>query len=93
MTWGNRNYPYGAQAMFSLNGGLSWDYNRKIAIGWESPSPNGGYANASELADGTILVTWFSMPSSVEYRRLWSESVIHLARFKKGQLTAAIGYP
>lgn len=92
MTWGNRIYPYGAEAMLSFDEGKTWDYEHRISLGWDSSGPSCGYANGIQLADGTILVTYYSMPSSVDYRKLWSDSVVYVVKFAEEHLMSAMYY-
>jgi len=92
MTWGNRKYPYGAAAMLSYNGGLDWDHEHQVSLGWDSQGQNCGYANGIQLADSTILVTYYSMPPSIDYRSSWSESVVYLVRFTEDQFMSAVGF-
>lgn len=92
MTWGNRISPYGASGMFSFDGGETWDDEHQISLGWDSSGPSCGYANGVQVTDGTIFVTYYSMPSNVEYRRLWSDSVVYVVKFTEEQLMAALGY-
>ncbi len=92
MTWGNRRPPFGAAAMFSFNSGKTFDYQHHTFLGWDSPGVSSGYANGVQADDGTIVVTYYSMPVTSDYRELWRESVVYVVRFTEKQLLLAMGY-
>lgn len=81
MTWGNRLFPYGATAMFRFDVGQTWDYEHRVSLGWDSSGPSTGYANSVQLADGTLLVTYYSMLLTADYRQLWGDSVVDVVKF------------
>ena len=54
-----RRNPYGIKAMFSLDGGKTWDKDNFIC---ESPSPTHdiGYPSTAELADGSLITVFYA---------------------------------
>ena len=88
-TWGNRRAPYGAGAMLSHDDGRTWDYEHRVALAWDAPGGNCGYANAAQTGDGNIIVTYYTMPTTSNYHDLWSKAEIHTVRFTEQQFVAA----
>jgi BNR repeat protein len=83
MTWGNRRPPYGAMAMLSLDDGETWEYSERISLAWDAANANSGYANGVALPDGNILVTYYEMPESPDYRGLWTGAKVYLIKFRE----------
>ena len=89
-TWGNRRAPFGAAAMLSYDGGESWDYANRVSLAWDAPNGNCGYANGTQTQDGTIIVAYYIMHYAGDnYRRLWGDSKVYIARFTEEQFLAA----
>ena len=68
LTWGNRREPFGACAMLSTDGGKTWDYDHRVCLAWDGLGFNCGYANEAQAGDGTIVVVYYVMPASHDYR-------------------------
>ena len=90
-TWGNRREPFGACVMLSRDGGKTWDYEHRVSLAWDAPNANCGYANGAQASDGTIVVTYYRMPVSEDYRGLWTGSLVYILRFTEEQLAEAMG--
>lgn len=56
-TYGHRQPPYGVQAMFSRDGGESWDTGYEI---FEGVNGDLGYPSTVELADGGLLTVFYA---------------------------------
>ena len=84
--WGNRREPFGAAAMLSYDGAKSWDFAHRVSLAWDAPNGNCGYANGTQAADGTIIVTYYIMHyAGGDYRRLWADSKVYIVRFTEEQ--------
>ena len=59
--WGNRRAPYGAGAILSFDRGNTWNYDRRVSLGWTSPHANCGYTSAAQAADGTIVCLYYQV--------------------------------
>jgi len=92
-TWGNRRAPFGALAMLSRDGGKTWDYKRRVSLAWDAGGANCGYANGAQAGDGSIVVVYYAMPNTRNYRKLWGDSVVYTVRFTEAQLLQASGVP
>lgn len=60
--YGHRAAPYGIRAMFSLDGGETWDIDNVILD--EEPSADLGYPASVELGDGNILTVYYTRESA-----------------------------
>ena len=76
LTWGNRRDPYGAMAMLSYDGGQTWDYDHRVSLAWDASGPSCGYAYGAQAGDGSIVVTYYDMPSG------WTNSSVYAVRFR-----------
>ncbi|MBN1347334.1 MAG: exo-alpha-sialidase [Phycisphaerae bacterium] len=92
-TWGNRRAPFGAAAMLSRDGGKTWDYKHRVSLAWDATCENCGYANGAQAGDGTIVVVYYIMPATQNYRKLWGDSVVYTVRFTEDQFVKAAGTP
>jgi len=88
-TWGNRRSPFGAAAMLSHDEGQTWDYPHRVSLAWDAPNGNCGYANGAQAGDGSIVVVYYSMPVTKDYRELWTGSTIYTIRFTEKQFIEA----
>ena len=88
-TWGNRRAPFGAAGMMSSDGGQTWDYQHRVLLGDKGVNPNCGYANGAQAGDGTIVVVYYVMPVSDDYRGLWTGSTIYTVRFSEDEFLNA----
>ena len=72
-TYGYRREPYGIRAMFSSDGGKSWDVDHVLVD--NGPSPDLGYPASVVRKDGTILTVYYTrqegMPGSVIKQIIW----------------------
>jgi Neuraminidase (sialidase) len=91
-SWGNRREPFGAAAMLSRDGGKTWDYERRVSLAWDAPNESCGYANGAQTPDGTIVVTYYRMLPTADYRTLWKESQVYVLRFTEQQLLDAMKF-
>ncbi|MCP4644087.1 MAG: exo-alpha-sialidase [bacterium] len=89
-TWGNRREPFGAAAMISRDNGATWDYDHRVSLAWDAPNESCGYANGAQAKDGTIVVTYYRMPATKDYRKLWMESNVYVLRFTEAELIEAM---
>jgi len=92
-TWGNRRAPFGAAAMLSHDGGKTWDYPHRVSLAWDATCANCGYANGAQAGDGTIVVVYYIMPSTSDYRKLWGQSTVYTVRFTEAQFRQAATLP
>lgn len=72
--YGYREKPYGIKAMFSFDGGKTWDKDYRI---YENPvSDDLGYPSTIELDDGTLLTVFYAHPEenspAVIMQQKWS---------------------
>ena len=56
-TYGHREEPYGIRAMFSHDGGESWDVGYELFCG---PTRDLGYPSTVELADGSMITVFYT---------------------------------
>lgn len=57
-TYGYRDEPYGIRAMFSADGGKTWDINNDIYT--NNVSSDIGYPSTVELSDGSLLTVFYA---------------------------------
>ena len=88
MTWGNRRAPFGAMGMLSYDGGKTWDYEHRVSIAWDAHGFNCGYGNGAQAGDGTIVVVYYDMPVSGDYRKMWDSGKVYTVRFTEEQFLA-----
>ena len=60
MTYGVRFWPRGVQAVISTDGGQIWDFSRRYVLCWHSLDFNAGYPWSIQLADGSILTSYYA---------------------------------
>ncbi len=58
LTYGERNKPFGVQAMLSHGDGKTWNASSKTVLADEAPSPDCGYPNSVQLPDGNIVTVY-----------------------------------
>lgn len=90
-TWGNRREPFGAAAMLSRDKGRTWEYEHRVSLAWDAPNADCGYANGAQCPDGTIVVTYYRMPPSPDYRSQWRDSEVYVLRFTEEKFDEAMG--
>ena len=59
-TYGYREAPYGIKAMFSADGGETWDVGHDLYV--NGISLDLGYPSTVELADGSLLTVFYAIP-------------------------------
>ena len=57
-TYGYRTYPYGVRAMFSDDGGKTWDVDNDVYV--NNISSDLGYPSTVELSDGSLLTVFYA---------------------------------
>ena len=76
---GNRKPPFSIISRMSIDFGLSFLQPKVIAF---TESYNSGYPNGISLNDGTILLTYYDMPSvSGQYKNNWINSQVTVGKF------------
>ena len=60
LLYGNRQFPFGVQAVGSRDGGMSWDIDHPIILSWTSWSGYCGHPRSVLLQDGTILTGYYT---------------------------------
>ena len=78
LTYGVRNVPRGVHAMYSGDGGLTWDKEHKVVITNDAPNVDCGYPSSVELKNGEIATVFYQVedakktPASARMRvALW----------------------
>ena len=56
----HRRYPCGVRACISHDEGQTWDTARTGILTMDLQNVDSCYPNSGQLADGTILTTWYS---------------------------------
>lgn len=60
LLYGNRQFPFGVQAIGSLDGGQNWDLGNPIILSWYSWSGYCGHPRSIQLQDGTVLTGYYT---------------------------------
>ncbi len=60
MTYGVRFWPRGVQAIISYDDGTTWDFTHRYFLAWHSLDYNTGYPWSVQLADGSILTSYYA---------------------------------
>ena len=58
--YGNRQFPFGAQAIASRDGGKTWDTEHPIILAWFSWDAHCGYPRSVVLPDGSIVTGYYA---------------------------------
>jgi hypothetical protein len=66
LLYGNRIFPYGAQAVGSRDGGRTWNHEHPILLAWHSWSGYCGHPRSVQLQDGSILTGYYTHRIDVE---------------------------
>lgn len=61
LTYGERNRPYGVQAIISRDGGKTWDDQNKIMLAWDASYSDCGYPKSVQLPSGEILTVYYDV--------------------------------
>jgi photosystem II stability/assembly factor-like uncharacterized protein len=61
LSYGERNRPYGVQAMLSSDEGLSWDYQNRLVLVWDGDHKDIGYPISVQRNDGAIVTLYYSV--------------------------------
>ena len=59
LTYGERNKPFGVQAMLSHDDGKTWSASSKTVLADDAPSPDCGYPSSVQLPDGNIVTVYY----------------------------------
>lgn len=87
MVYGSRVPPYGAHALLVRDGGATWDYDHRVALGWTCSNTDCGYPSAVQLDDGTIVCLYYAVGTS----DLLATQQAIAVRFQPADLSAAMG--
>ena len=60
LLYGNRQFPYGVQALGSRDEGKTWDLNHPIILSWHSWSAYCGHPRSVQLHDGSMLTGYYT---------------------------------
>jgi len=59
LTFGQRNKPFGVQAMISLDEGKSWDRRRRVVLAWDGDHGDLGYPVTVQRSDGRLATIYY----------------------------------
>ena len=59
LTYGERNKPYGVQAMISSDEGKSWEHRERVMLAWDGDHGDLGYPVTAELRDGKLATIYY----------------------------------
>ncbi len=59
LTFGQRNKPYGVQAMISRDDGATWDRKNRILLAWDGDHRDLGYPVTVNLKDGRLATIYY----------------------------------
>lgn len=77
MVAGYRRSPYGIHALVSEDEGLTWRYDRRVALRQDGHGFDLGYARAVKLSDGTaVAIYYYSTAEEVETEGFTTRSII-----------------
>ncbi len=82
LVWGNRREPLGVGAMLSDDDGATWRYDQRVILAWTSLITDCGYPSVVQLADGTIVMMYYSVGT----KDLGEEEMAVAVRFAEGAL-------
>jgi energy-coupling factor transporter ATP-binding protein EcfA2 len=85
LVWGNRREPLGVGGMVSSDSGATWDYAHRVMLGATSLSGDCGYPSVVQLADGTMVLMYYSVGTS----DLGGEEFALVVRFTEDSLLKA----
>ncbi len=60
LTYGNRQFPFGVQAIASRDEGRTWDTNNFLMLAWSSWTNLGGHPRSILMPDGTIVTGYYA---------------------------------
>ena len=60
LLYGNRQFPFGVQAVGSRDRGETWDIDHPIVLSWTSWSGYCGHPRSVQLQDGTVLTGYYT---------------------------------
>ncbi|MFN0196320.1 MAG: sialidase family protein [Planctomycetaceae bacterium] len=66
LLYGHRQFPYGTQAVGSLDGGKTWQLDQPIILSWHSWSAYCGHPRSVQLQDGSILTGYYTHRIDIE---------------------------
>ena len=59
LTFGQRNKPYGVQAMVSSDEGRTWNRRERVMLAWDADHGDIGYPVPIERSDGRLLTVYY----------------------------------
>jgi hypothetical protein len=59
LTFGQRNKPYGVQAMVSRDNGATWDEDHRFLLAWDGDHGDVGYPVTVERKDGKLVTIYY----------------------------------
>ena len=59
LTYGQRNKPYGVQAMISRDEGHTWDKKHRVTLAWDGDHTDLGYPVTVERDDGRLVTAYY----------------------------------
>jgi len=59
LIYGNRQFPFGCQAIASRDGGRTWDLDRALILSWFSWDNYGGHPRSILMPDGSVLTGYY----------------------------------
>ena len=60
LTYGNRQFPFGAQAIASRDDGRTWDTKNFLMLAWSSWTNLGGHPRSILMPDGSIITGYYA---------------------------------
>ncbi len=67
LTFGQRNKPYGVQAMISNDEGITWSRRERVMLAWDGDHGDIGYPVTVERADGKLLTVYYVVYGDPDY--------------------------
>jgi len=61
LSYGERNAPMGVRAIFSRDGGKTWEWDKKIIISASAPNTDCGYPSSVEVDRGQIVTLYYQV--------------------------------
>jgi hypothetical protein len=61
LTYGERNAPFGVEAILSHDGGKTWDSSTKVKLASDSSNRDCGYPSSVQLPNGKIVTLYYQV--------------------------------
>jgi hypothetical protein len=68
LSYGERNRPYGVQAMWSRDEGRSWDQKHKVILAWDGDHRDLGYPISVQRKDGRIVTAYYVVYGAPDFQ-------------------------